>query len=281
MPKTTLSPWEPEKLYQSQLFDPIVPMLEELLSQEQWPSVEEMDDAFFGIENRFSSLADAIIKLVPQDEKAGSFEQHYAPRIFLKGEIQTREQNWHDFFQAATWACFPKTKVSINALHYPAAKNRHEQQLAKGSRTPLENALSQFDECGVIVYSTNEELLNNVRQFDWVELFWNQRQTLKDNFACITYGHAIYEKAINPYVGLTAKAILLPVEPGIFQLPLQQRLTELDQRVATLFNEPVQIKSPKDLCPFPILGMPGYFPGNETEAFYLNQQYFRPGRKSA
>ena len=281
MPKTVISSWEPDKLQQSPLFDPIIPVLNSLLERPQWPTVDVLDEKLFGQQNRFTSLAGAKIKLVSQDEKADELEQHYAPRIYLQGEIQTREQNWHDFFQAATWAIFPRTKVAINALHYPAAKYRFENKLPKGSRTSLENALSQFDECGVIIYSTRKDLLEMVRNFEWHKLFWSSRASLDNEFACMVYGHAIYEKAINPYVGLTAKAILLEVEADIFDDAIEQRIPKIDEKLAEYFKLPAQIQSPKDLYPFPLLGMPDYYPGNDKEDFYFNQQYFRPGRKTA
>ena len=281
MPKTVISPWEPDKLHQSALFDPIVPILNPLLKLPRWPNVDVLDSELFGQKNRFTSLAGADIRLVCQDDKAEELEQHYAPRIFLQGEIQTREQNWHDFFQAATWAIFPRTKVAINALHYPAAKYRFDKKLPKGSRTTLENALSQFDECGVIIYSTQKDLLDMVRNFDWHKLFWSSRERLNREFGCMVYGHAIYEKAINPYVGLTAKAILLEVEADIFDTPVEQRIAKIDAELAGYFEHPARIQSPKDLHPFPVLGMPGYYPGNDIEDFYFNQQYFRPGRKTA
>ena len=280
MPKTVTSPWEPNKLQQSRLFAPITPILNSLLEGPQWPSVEELDRELFSQKSRFTSLAGAEIRLVSQDEKASELEQHYAPRIYLQGEIQTREENWHDFFQAATWALFPSTKVAINALHYPAAKYRYDNKLPKGSRTTLENALSQFDECGIIIYSTRKDLLDMVRNFDWHKLFWSSRDYLNNEFGCIVYGHAIYEKAINPYVGLTAKAILMEVESDIFDQPVEQQIARIDKELAVYFEQPVKIQSPKDLHPFPLLGMPGYYPGNDNEEFYFNQQYFRPGRKT-
>ena len=281
MPKTIISPWEPDKLHQSPLFDPVTPVLSPLLNLSQWPTVDVLDSELFGQKNRFTSLAGADIKLVCQDEKANELEQHYAPRIYLQGEIQTREQNWHDFFQAATWAIFPRTKVAINALHYPAAKHRFDNKLPKGSRTTLENSLSQFDECGVIIYSTRNDLLNMVRNFEWHKLFWSSRESLDCEFGCLVYGHAIYEKAINPYVGLTAKAILLDVEADIFDDPIEKRIMKIDEKLARYFKLPAKIQSPKDLHPFPLLGMPGYYPGNDSEEFYFNQQNFRPGRKTA
>ena len=281
MPKTVISPWEPHKLQGSLLFEPVRPVLDQFLGLPEWPTVEQLDKSLFNSDRRFSSADGAPIKLVPQDEKSGVLEEHYAPRIYLQGEIQTREQNWHDFFQAATWALFPKTKVAINALHYPAAKYRFDNSLPKGSRTSLENSLSQFDECGVILYSTRPDLLEMVRQFEWHELFWSSRSDLGREFGCIVYGHAIYEKAINPYVGLTAKAILLEVDTEIFKLSQDERVGKIDSELANYFQDPPRINTPKDLSPFPILGMPCYYPNNDNEEFYFNQQYFRPGRKTA
>ena len=70
----------------------------------------------------------------------------YEQRIFDTGEVVTRPNDWHDFFNALVWAVYPRTKT------------RHECPIFSGGRRggaetgAVRDALTQFDECGVVVY---------------------------------------------------------------------------------------------------------------------------------
>ena len=52
----------------------------------------------------------------------------------------------------------------------------------------------------------------------------------------------------------------------------------IDNELAQLFSACEPYKKPKDLSPFPLLGLPGWDKNNELESFYDNVRYFRPGR---
>ena len=73
----------------------------------------------------------------------------------------------------------------------------------------------------------------------------------------------------------------MPVAASFFGLPLREQLRQVDERFAQLLSTPGGLQTPQDLCPFPILGYPGLSPWSEDPAFFENQWYFRPGRRSA
>jgi hypothetical protein len=137
--------------------------------------------------------------------------------------------------------------------------------------------LTQFDECGAIVVSSRNDLLEMIREFRWKDLFWQHRSALANQLQCFVFGHAVYEKALKPYIGLTAHAILFEVESGFFVWPLLQQLSYLDNRAAQAFADDLY-PSPKQFQPFPLLGMP-MWDDNNKESYYDNRNYFRPGRK--
>ena len=60
--------------------------------------------------------------------------------------------------------------------------------------------------------------------------------------------------------------------------PLEQRLAGIDTRLAAIFNNRDDYVKPRDLHPFPLLGLPGWDKNNERESYYDNSDYFRPGR---
>jgi hypothetical protein len=245
-----------------------------------WPELADYQAILSAMPQPILTQKGEVLKIVQQEGKPGHFSEHYAPRIYLTGEIQTRTENWHDFFQFLTWFMFPKTKAVINAIHIPAAHTRIDNGTDLGRRSPIENMLSLFDEGGAVILCSDNSLLQLIRDFKWKELFWQRRNELSEKLKFITFGHALYEKGLSPYVGMTANCILFHVDENVIQLSNQQQLDWIDKNLAELFTERQRYIKPKDLSPFPLLGLPGWDKDNENESYYNNVNYFRPGRGS-
>lgn len=210
------------------------------------------------------------IHFLPQDHALLYPELYYEERIFQHGIVSTRP-NWHDFFNALMWAVFPQTKIQINALHVA------DMELQGKKRTPQRDALTILDESGVIVAATRRDLLQHVIDFSWGELFWQERDAWGCEIGCFMIGHAMLEKLLNPYVGVTAHALLVEVEPTFFDLALPERQAYLDARIATFLKQG-SLASPACLNPFPLLGVPGWWK-NDDLRFYQDAGYFRPKSK--
>ncbi len=278
MQKNPLPDWDPNFSDRTPLFEPLRPLAALFSGFTRWPGLADYQRVLAAWPQPIKTLAGRPLRIVAQDGKPGSFEQHYAPRIYLTGEIQTRTENWHDFFQYLTWFMFPSTKALINAAHIPHAQNRFANGGDVGRRTPVENALSLFDEGGAVIVSSDPSLLRLIREFRWKELFWQRRSDIARQLHCITFGHAMYEKALAPYPGMTANAILLECDADYFALDWTAKWAWLDERLAALLQSGTHLTQPKDLAPFPILGMPGWDAVNECADYYDNTRYFRPGR---
>lgn len=283
MPNLEPPDWHPDFAQRSPLFEPLRACAATFTDFTQgWPDLATYQQVLDALPEPVRTRSGQVLKIVPQDSRPQRFEEHYAPRIFMTGELQTRRDNWHDFFQFLTWLIFPRTKAAINALHVPQAQMRHTRmRLAGGDagrRTPLENLLSLFDEGGAVIIASDPALLQLIRAFQWKPLFWKRRAELARDLRCIVFGHAVYEKALRPYVGMTANAVLLEVEPELLAEPMARLLPRLDERLATLFVQGGAYAQPQDLQPFPILGMPGWDPANADAAYYDDTRYFRPGR---
>ena len=259
------------------MYEPIRKWVGYFSGFEQWPGLDDYR-RLLREHPPIRTLNGKELSIVEQAGRPAHFDEHYAPRIYYSGEIQTRASNWHDFFQFLSWLVFPRTKAVINAIHIPLARERIEQVDDIGRRTSLENMLSLFDEGGVVILSSDESLLDHIRHFEWKKLFWERRDELERNLRCITFGHAMYEKGLRPYIGMTANAILLHADQSVIELELDAQLAWLDETLAEIFTEGSRYTRPKDLSPFPILGMPGWMAENACEAFYDNPRYFRPGR---
>ena len=271
MARTTIDTWRADFSRISPLFDPLRDCGEIFSKHDHWPTLEHLTAE---LDNRkIQSYHGKKIKTVAQADKTDCFDDSYEPRIYLKGELQTRLENWHDFFNALAWMRFPTIKAQLNALHYHSALNRD----AKTNRSALENAITLFDECGAIVVSSDETLLQLIRDHQWKTLFWNRRKEIQKNLRCFVFGHAMYEKALQPYIGMTTNTLLMIQPEAFFSAPFDDQLKQLDQQVARLWQEN-KIPNSQALNPFPVLGMPGWHDDNQVESFYDNRQYFRSKR---
>ena len=198
----------------------------------------------------------------------------YEIRIFETGEVQTRPDNWHDLFNALVWLAFPKTKAVLNGHHYEQIKARRGERLRGTAR----DVLTLFDEGGVVVGAADAGLSSLLRELKWKELFWTRRADVKRCMRFHVFGHAIYEKAVEPYKGVTAKALIVDVVPDFAGATTERQLAELDAQAARHFSETRALASTRSLPPLPILGIPGWEPANEREEYYDDATQFRPGR---
>lgn len=269
--------WNSQILSTSPLYEPLQIFASELGKYYNWPELDDYQKLLNYANIPVLSGGKKRITFVPQDKKPQIFEQHYESRIYLQGEVQTRTDNWHDFFQVLVWSLFPKIKQVLNKLQYLAAQQRLQTHSnSKKNRSPLENALTLFDECGAIIVSSSKTLLELIRTHQWKTLFWKNKERLQKELQCLTFGHAIYEKNISPYIGMTAQALLILVPDELLHVPTRQRFILIDELVTKQFNLIDAITTPKDLSPFPVLGMPGWHADNRKESFYDNINYFRP-----
>lgn len=276
----TLDNWNRRILGSHPVFWPLLPGAAAFVeSFTDWPTLTDYQNFLDNSAKPILTRSNCRLSVVPQDENPQHFADGYEPRIYLKGELQTRRNSWHDFFQILAWKIFPKTKAAINELHFKAMKTRLDSSGHAERRSILENTLTQYDECGAVIISPDRELLDLIEQFDWQTLFWKKRTQLEQRLKCIVFGHAIYEKAINPYIGLTVHTVLLTVPAKQFAAPTEILLPYLDILLEEQFTVDSNIQKPQDLSPFPVLGLPGWHPDNNRESFYDNKDYFRPGRK--
>ena len=270
--------WSPHFANSSPLFNSLRHLAKAFEHHQSWPEVADYQAYLERWPEQIMTLGGKPLRIVDQAGRPEQFEQHYAPRIYLSGEIQTRLENWHDFFQYLSWFMFPKTKAVINSIHLPYARQRIDVGDELGRRSPMENMLSLFDEGGAVLVSSDERLLQDVRDFSWKSLFWHQRARLATSFDCVPFGHAIYEKGLAPYIGMTANCILLRADARYFGMASVERLAWIDDQLGPIFEAKQHYQKPRDLQPFPILGMPAWDKANVEEAYYDNTAYFRPGR---
>ena len=217
-----------------------------------------------------SAVADAASKIAGVGKVHVADDGAYEHRIYTTGQVSTRPHNWHDLFNALVWMRFPRVKIAMNTLHFHA----YSQQV-KGSRGPLRDALTLFDECGVIVFSNQPNVLNSLAERRWIRAF--QDSAFSDTVKLAISGHAMLEKYLSPYKSMTAKAMLLHVNTDIWEAPREEQLTWLDKKIAERLLAGEWLTQPACLAPLPLAGVPGWWPNDQQDDdFYADLQVFRP-----
>ncbi len=249
----------------------LLPLQDEarLIAGDAWPEMALLQQLL--VRAGTQTASGTPLRLV-QSEHAGNVP--YEIRLYKQGELEFRQYNWHDLFNVLMWLRFPRAKAALNARHYAAFSTVN----AVGGRGAVRDALTLFDEDGIIVLATNPGLLQMIRDFQWKPLFWQSRSDVLTNMRFLPFGHALCEKALAPYQGMTGRGLLLEVDSAVLELALPEQVAQIDRMVAQQIAAPGNLQTTRDLAPVPVLGVPGWCAGNEQAAYYDDQNYFRPGR---
>lgn len=196
---------------------------------------------------------------VPQSDlpSGTAYEQH----IFDTRRVPTRD-NLHDFFNGLVWLAFPQTKRRLNQLQAEAIAADGVQPV----RGPLRDALTVFDENGALLQAP-PALWDALSTRDWEKLFIDLRP-LWPEARLLVFGHALMEKLVSPRK---------PMVAHVFKAPIAiNSVANLDSWLAN--DVQPQTWSAKPFAPLPVVGVPGWWPGNEAAGFYADRQVFRPLR---
>ncbi|NIP16839.1 MAG: DUF3025 domain-containing protein, partial [Xanthomonadales bacterium] len=144
------------------------------------------------------------------------------------------------------------------------------------------DALTLFDECGVIVACTDPSLLSALAQRDWRRAFHGGREAWFRDATLLVAGHAMLEKFLDPYKAMTANALLVHVDDAFSALPREGRLRMLDAGLAERMMAGEVLARPRDLSPLPLAGIPGWWSAaRQDAAFYGDAMVFRPPPEGA
>lgn len=251
-------------LYASPLFDPLRSWLDRLPQRPDASAVAALAEQF-----PIHTANGQRVRFVPPQPDGFVYEC----RIWANGEVETRPDNWHDFFNALVWLSFPQTKIAVSAAHMRAMQAPGE------ARGTARDALTHFDECGIVVLSSQPELLDLIRDFQWKQLFVERRAEVMRSMRFVIFGHATYEQMLTPFRGLTAKAVLYEVNPAWLQMDVATQRAAVDAMLAANLVSG-RYTRPRDFQPLPVLGIPGVTPDSEDPAYYDDTWQFRPGRRA-
>jgi hypothetical protein len=154
--------WDKQFAGRSPMFQPLVHLAADLQGAD-WPTVEKLNAIAAqtaprsggGHPLRFANLS---ANLLPG---AAAYES----RIHEEGVLPLRAANWHDLFNALAWLAFPHIKAALNRAHVDALRSKPGG--SPGARNARRDALTLFDESGVLVLSSSNAVLERIRAFEW------------------------------------------------------------------------------------------------------------------
>ena len=167
----------------------------------------------------------------------------------------------HDLFNGLCWGLFPATKRRLNLLQ--------ATQIARDGIQPtrgrVRDALTVFDENAALLQAP-DALWNALVHRHWQSLFGELRP-LWSQARLVLFGHALLEKLSAPRKSITAHVVRVHPSAG-------EPLADWDHWLAGSLDP--QMLTARPFVPLPVLGVPGWWPANESAQFYEDAQIFRP-----
>ncbi|HET9032348.1 MAG TPA: DUF3025 domain-containing protein [Dokdonella sp.] len=238
----------------------------------RWPTIEELDDL------RLKMIqADGIERprFVVQSVELLNDGLHYEERI-LRGQLATRENNWHDLLNALVWLRYPRIKHALNL-----AQCKGIARIGRRERSRAQYAMTHFDEAGAVVLSADPNLIALWDRHDWPALFRDQRSAWGSRIAVQVFGHAILELALQPQRLLVAKCVVLMTDQATIErlsTDVASVRRDIDSRMAERIAAGSELTDPQDQRPLPLSGIPGWHADTDDERFYIDAPCFRPLR---
>lgn len=225
----------------------------DLLASARWPDIDALN----------ARMPASGPSFVAQDAVLLRDELHYEARI-AQGHIATRTENWHDLFNAMVWMRYPALKHALNRQQC-----LHIERMGPRERSPAQQALTQFDESGVIVQVRDRALLDLWDRHDWMALFHANAGRWRDGDISVAavVGHALMEQMLVPGRLLVGKCLVVLGDP-----------VDSDARVVESIAAGTSLVTPTELRPLPLSGIPGWH-AEQGESFYKQADYFRPLRE--
>ena len=199
------------------------------------------------------------LRFVPQsDLPAGVAYESY---IHDSNCCPTRE-GLHDFFNGLAWLLFPQTKRRLNHLHVAQIAQTGIQPV----RGPARDGLTVFDENAAFLQCP-DALWDALAVKDWNHLFGPMRPLWAQS-NLVLFGHALLEKLVYPRKPITAHVYRAQAAT--------HSIADMDTWMAADLS--AERLASKPFAHLPVLGVPGWWSGNDVPTFYGDASVFRAPR---
>jgi len=242
--------WDPFFARRSPWFWPLSRVAQRLATLADWPTLDDYARLYAELTAhadvaalRFGPNVDKHETRVDGRVKLGAL---YDGRIAVHDEVPTRERDWHDLFNMACFATFPRAKRALHLRQFAALQQRVGDDATRlpPARSREQDALTLFDEGGVAVAATPEAAAS---------LAHAEPATLPELLAAlehagtartVPFGHAIFEHLVE---GLTAPGSGTRVLT-MATLPTTDDalLDAVDRGLCAMLRDPACFRSPKE-----------------------------------
>ena len=229
----------------------------------------------------WNDLAEAIglarpdgrpLRFVAQDRRCSALD--YERRIAADGEVPLRAGDLHDAWNARAWLAFPATKAALTAVHVAEGAGT-----GPNARSRVRDAATLLDESGALVACASPELIAAWQRHAWREAFGGPAPALAARLRAVIVGHGILARLDRPFAGLTAKALVIAVDPATLPAEPVRFRRALDAAAAARIAERDRGLRPADLLPLPLAALPGWGAGGAGDARFADLSVFRPARR--
>ena len=209
-------------------------------------------------------------EFIDQKKKEKDFYKKYDALVFKEKKIPIRKNVVHDYFNAMTWLAFPNSKKKLNKKNFIFLE--HNFLNGNKNRPRYIDFTTLFDESGIIILTNNSYLSGLMRQKKWKTVFWDNRNLVKKNLSFFLFGHSLFEKIMNNYIGTAARALIIYSENFING---NITLSNLDRILSHYIDQDFFFKNLEKSVSIPLSAIPGWNELNEKEEFYQDNEHLR------
>jgi Protein of unknown function (DUF3025) len=211
--------WDAVFFARHRAFAPIAPVAARFVRENAWPPVARWSAHLDDLALRTATGAPLrFVEAPPRRRRAGTIpidlSTLYDIRIHERGEVASRERNWHDFLNMLCWATFPRAKAAISARQCRAVRAWIPPGATQlpGARTREQDALAILDEGGAVVACTRahtDAIEDAIARGDEAQL---TRIVEGGGARVMAFGHAAYEHLVARHPTVRAMPVTLPMD---------------------------------------------------------------------
>jgi hypothetical protein len=242
--------WDPLFMQRNPWFWPFARAQDHIAGSSEWPLLRDFDVLYAELTAHAAGPALRFRPNVRKQDKRTQgrvvLDALYDARITLRGDVPTREGDWHDLFNFLCFATFPRAKLALHQRQYEVLQRRlsPEATAMPSARTPEQDALTLFDEGGVAV-AADTHAIRALEHADVASLAHVLEGLERAGHArVVPFGHALFEHLVEGLVCPGGGTRVVRLDP----LPDHDDalLEAVDRALCALLQDPRCFLSPKE-----------------------------------
>jgi len=234
-------PWSPHA-WRSQAFDGFRDLLAPFGEHLTWPTLADLEREWL-VRHEVTAASNVALRLIRQKEKSRRARPRNRGDLYdvsvYNGQLPTRANNWHDFFNVLVFAAFAHSKRALHVRHCRILEERVPAQIQTlpGTRTREQDHLAMLDEGGVLLAVDSADAESLVQWLDTAQHERLRTAVDRGKIRAWLIGHAHLEHlAINSIS--TNSAPLPRAKPVVLDVGVGACRAQVDDALATRLAAP-------------------------------------------